>query len=115
MAEHSGSVQWRFPCAFQIVFILIVCCFMPFLPESPRYLAAVGKTEKATYALAALRGDHADSDYIATEMKEILLVIDMEREQVGSWSDCFKDHGVSGWQRVLIGFRYVSFSACQDS
>lgn len=38
MASYSGSIQWRFPCAFQIVFAFIVLIFMPLLPESPRYL-----------------------------------------------------------------------------
>lgn len=38
MASYSGSIQWRFPCAFQIVFAFIALIFMPLLPESPRYL-----------------------------------------------------------------------------
>jgi MFS family permease len=38
MSSYSGSIQWRFPCAFQIVFCIIVCCMAPFMPESPRCL-----------------------------------------------------------------------------
>jgi len=80
-----------------------VVCLLPFLPESPRYLCAAGKLEKATKSLAALRGGHADTPEIALELKEIQYAIALESEQ-GSWSDVFKDGGISGWQRVLIGF-----------
>lgn len=32
----SGSVAWRFPLAFQLVFCLIILASVPFFPESPR-------------------------------------------------------------------------------
>lgn len=104
MAAYAGSIQWRLPCAFQIVFCIIVGVFLPFLPESPRYLAKVGKVEQATVVLAALRGDHADTPEISAEMKEIQYVIDLESREAGSWSDVFKDNGISGSTRVAIAF-----------
>lgn len=103
-AEHAGSFQWRFPCAFQIVFCVIVCCLLPFLPESPRYLAGRGKIDEAIVVLAALRGDHPDTPDISAEMKEIQYAIEVESQEQGSWSDVFKDHGISGWTRVVIAF-----------
>jgi MFS family permease len=104
MSFHPGSIQWRFPCALQIVFCLIVVCFMPFLPESPRYLANVDRIAQATINLAALRGDHPDNDAIAMEMKEIQYAISVEAEEQGSWADVFRDGGVSGFTRVAIAF-----------
>ena len=104
MSFHPGSVQWRFPCAFPIVLCVFVCVFLPFLPESPRYLANVDKYEQAAHNLAALRGDHADSPAIAEELKEIQYAIAVESREAGSWSDCFKDGGVSGGTRVAIAF-----------
>ena len=104
MAKYSSSVQWRFPCAFQIVFVVIVLCFVPFLPESPRYLLARGKTEKAIIAIAALRGDHPDNPEISEEIKEIQYAIAVEAQEAGAWSDCFKDNGISGYTRVAIAF-----------
>lgn len=32
----EGSVAWRFPLAFQFVFIFIIFASVPFCPESPR-------------------------------------------------------------------------------
>ncbi|KAK4961309.1 hypothetical protein LTR10_001799 [Elasticomyces elasticus] len=104
MSFYAGSIQWRLPCALQIAFCLIVCCFMPWLPESPRYLANVGKIGEATVNLAALRGNHPDTESVTLEMKEIQYAIAVEAEETGSWSDVFKDGGVSGFTRVAIAF-----------
>jgi sugar porter (SP) family MFS transporter len=104
MSYYAGSIQWRFPCAFQVVFCIIVCCMTPFLPESPRYLCATDQIEKATIALAALRGDHPDTPEISEELKEIRYAIAIEARETGSWSDVFKDNGISGSTRVLIAF-----------
>lgn len=103
MSFYAGSIQWRFPCAFQIVFCIIVVVFMPFLPESPRYLARMDRLAEASKNLAALRGNHQDTPEIAEEMKEIQYAIEIESHQVG-WTDCFKDGGVSGFTRVAIAF-----------
>ncbi|KIV82489.1 hypothetical protein PV11_04597 [Exophiala sideris] len=104
MATYSSSVSWRFPCAFQIVFCIIVCCLMPWLPESPRYLFRAGKAEQGTTSLAALRGTTRDNPDVQLEIKEIQYILAVEAEEVGSWSDCFKDGGIYGWQRVAIAF-----------
>ena len=77
---------------------------MPFLPESPRYLANVDKIEQAAINLAALRGDHPDTPAIAAELKEIQYAIAVESREAGSWADVFKDNGVSGFTRVAIAF-----------
>ncbi|TKA77217.1 hypothetical protein B0A55_02569 [Friedmanniomyces simplex] len=104
MSFYAGSIQWRFPCSLQIVFCIMVCCFMPWLPESPRYLANVDRIGEATVCLAALRGDHPDTESIAMEMKEIQYAIAVESEETGSWADVFKDGGVSGFTRVAVAF-----------
>lgn len=104
MSFHPGSIQWRFPCGFQIVFCIIIWIFMPFLPESPRYLANRDRIGEATINLAALRGNHPDTPEIAEELREIQYAISIENQEVGGWSDVFKDGGVSGFTRVAIAF-----------
>lgn len=96
--------RWRFPCAFPIVLCAIVGGLIPFLPESPRYLAATDRYEQAAYNLAALRGASIDEPFIAEEMKQIQYAIAVESQEQGSWSDVFKDGGVSGGTRVAIAF-----------
>lgn len=104
LSKYVGSVQWRFPCAFQVVFCIIVLCFMPFLPESPRYLCTTGETEAAKISLAALRAGYPDDPEVVEEYKEIEYAIAVEAEEAGSWADVFKDNGISGFSRVAIGF-----------
>ncbi|KAK5706969.1 hypothetical protein LTR17_021112 [Elasticomyces elasticus] len=72
--------------------------------RAPRYLANVGKIGEARINLAALRGNHPDTESAAMEMKEIQYAIAVEAEETGSWSDVFKDGGVSGFTRVAIAF-----------
>lgn len=87
----------------------MVCIFLPFLPESPRYLANKGEHARAANNLAALRGDHAYTAAIAEEIKEIQYAIAVEHNEAGSWSDVFKDHGISGSTRIAIGFAANAF------
>lgn len=56
--DKSGSpdLVWRFPIAFQIVFALIVCLGMIWLPESPRWLLTRERYEEGETVIAALRG-----------------------------------------------------------
>ena len=104
MGAYSGSVQWRFPCAFQICFCILVIAMVPFLPESPRYLCATGQVEKAGIALAALRAGYPDTPEVAEELKEVQYAVEVEHEEAASWSDVFKDNGISGFQRVFVAF-----------
>lgn len=104
MSSYTGSIQWRFPCAFQIIFCLIVLMFMPFLPESPRYLCATGQMDRARISLAALRAGYPDDTAVVDELKEIEFAIAVEKEEAGAWADVFKDNGISGFARVSVGF-----------
>jgi sugar porter (SP) family MFS transporter len=102
MASYPSSVQWRFPCAFQIVFCICIACLVPFLPESPRYLAKTGELSLAINNLAALRGMHQDDPELQQEMRDIEYIVEVEQREEGTWNDVFKDGGVSGSTRVLI-------------
>lgn len=84
---------------------------IPFLPESPRYLANVGKHDLAAYNLAALRGDYPETKAIADELKEIRYAIEVESREAGSWSDIFRDGGVSGFMRVAVRFAQLFYDS----
>ncbi|KAJ5219721.1 hypothetical protein N7468_008925 [Penicillium chermesinum] len=69
-AGHSEA-SWRFPIAFQALFAIVVVSFIFFLPESPRWLARVGREEEAASTLARLEDVSVDSEHVAQELEII--------------------------------------------
>jgi hypothetical protein len=76
--QLHGQIVWRFPIAFQIVFVLITLATLPFLPESPRFLYFKDRIEEGNAVLAALKGEPVASPIVQAEAREILAAIEME-------------------------------------
>ncbi|KAK0734665.1 sugar transporter [Lasiosphaeria miniovina] len=76
----SDDLTWRFPIAFQILFALIICMPMIFLPESPRWLLSHGRVEDADKVISALRGYEIESEETVLERS---LIIDSLRASGG--------------------------------
>lgn len=68
---HS-DVRWRFLLAFQCFPALLLVLFIKMLPDSPRYLASVGRKEEARDLLIRIRQGSATSDEIDREYLEII-------------------------------------------
>lgn len=120
----KGSVSWRFPLAFQLVFSAIMLCTVPWLPESPRWLLAHGREAEGMSILVALEGEHAKSTdaVIMAQKAEILEAVRIERETSPSLSDLL--HGRTGetgmvkrmglgagtqWMQQLSGINVTSY------
>jgi hypothetical protein len=82
------------------------------LPESPRYFVKKGKLDAAARALASVRGQPIESEYIQDELAEIIANHEYELSVVpqttyfASWANCF--HGkitdpASNLRRTLCG------------
>ena len=75
---------------------------LPFLPESPRWLAKVDRTDEAIFTLACI---HADGDledpYVIAEFEEVVTVLAAERSALPGWRK-FIYNGM--WRRTLAGF-----------
>jgi hypothetical protein len=103
----SGSLAWRFPIAFQLVFSVILFATVPWLPESPRWLLAHGQHEEGLNILAALEGDGAtpQDDFVINQRDIILDAVRIEREHAPSWSDILKGRtGDTGMiSRLFLG------------
>lgn len=103
----DGSISWRFPIAFQLVFSIILISTVPWLPESPRWLLAHGYEEEGVNILAALEGERATAKdpMIINQKLEILEAVRLEREHAPSWSDIL--HGRTGdtgmVKRLILG------------
>ncbi|KAF5376522.1 hypothetical protein D9615_008674 [Tricholomella constricta] len=103
----EGSIAWRFPIAFQLVFSIILLSTIPWLPESPRWLLAHGYEEEGVRVLVALEGNGitAKDDLIVDQREEILEAVRIEKETAPSWSDVIRGNtGDTGMvQRLLLG------------
>ncbi|KAI1340869.1 sugar transporter family protein [Xylariaceae sp. FL0016] len=98
----ESSVSWRFPLAFQIVFCLFILCFIPGLPESPRWLILKNREDEAKEVLAAL----ADADVNDKEVENEFLaikdtVIEMSK---GTFGDLFKMTREREFHRTLLAY-----------
>jgi hypothetical protein len=75
---------------------------LPFLPESPRWLAKVDRTEEALHILANIQaGGDLENPYVVAEYEEIITVLTAERLAPKSWRK-FVYNGM--WRRTLAGF-----------
>lgn len=100
---HSNAAQWRFPLLFQCVFCVYVILVTPWLPETPRWLIRHDPSpDRGIEVLAKLRNLPKDHEVVVREVKEIMVAIELECKEEGSWFDLFKDNGVMGNRRVYL-------------
>ncbi|CAK9442133.1 uncharacterized protein LODBEIA_P58760 [Lodderomyces beijingensis] len=76
-ADPRG-ISWRIPVVLQIVFpiLLLPVCFK--LPESPRWLCAVGRSDDARRVFSAIYALPSDDDKISQQLAEIQSSLDLE-------------------------------------
>lgn len=81
----NSPFRWRFPIAFQIVPLLFLLAACWLFPESPRWLARVGRDEEALYILQRLRGTTGPEAGLAeAELADIKGVVRLEKETDGT-------------------------------
>ncbi|CAD6447398.1 26570adc-fcd2-46a6-9a65-d6da9bd97b33 [Sclerotinia trifoliorum] len=79
-ASYSSTWAWRVPSLVQGIFSVLCIAILPFIPESPRWLAYVGRTEEALMVVAQT---HANGDtsnpVVLAQYQEIIDTIEYER------------------------------------
>lgn len=101
---QSPTFAWRFPVAFQVVFLVFILAAAPFYPESPRHLAKQGKLDEARDLLWRCRVD-PDTAKIDQEMRGILEAIRLEATSTAhSFSSMlFQKDKLHTRRRILLG------------
>lgn len=103
-----GPASWRFPLAFQFVFILILWATVPWLPESPRWLIAHGRCGEAKVIIANLEDLGPNDPYVVTAYTEIVDAVEYERQNAVSWSQLLRGRtneqgGTCAIRRLVLG------------
>ncbi|PQE04858.1 sugar transporter protein [Rutstroemia sp. NJR-2017a BBW] len=103
----TGPVTWRFPLAFQLVFIIILFATVPWLPESPRWLISHGKTEEARQIIADLEDLNVQDDRVSNDVNDIVYAVEYEAAYGVSWSELLRgktgESGTSSIRRLILG------------
>ncbi|PGH02599.1 hypothetical protein AJ79_07603 [Helicocarpus griseus UAMH5409] len=102
----SNSGAYRIPIGLQLLWALILGVGLGFLPESPRFYVKNKKPNQAADSLTRIRGQPADSEYVQSELAEIVANYEYEsRISSTSWIDCFKGGLLpsGNLRRVMLG------------
>ncbi|OQE17891.1 hypothetical protein PENSTE_c019G07889 [Penicillium steckii] len=110
--NRSDSGSYRIPIALQMLWAVILAIGLFVLPESPRFYIRKGKKEEAIHALARIRGQPQDSEFIQAEINEIEANFLYEMQVIpqdgyfNSWLNCFRGnifHPNSNIRRTVLG------------
>lgn len=104
----NGPISWRFPLAFQLVFMGILFSTTPWLPESPRWLIAHGQEDEAFQIIADLEDKDINDPWVLTQHKEIVYAVQYERNNAVGWGDLLRGRtgaqgGTCTMRRLLLG------------
>ncbi|KAK3317538.1 general substrate transporter [Cercophora scortea] len=110
--NRTDSGSYRIPIALQMAWALILAGGLFCLPESPRFFVKKGKLDQATKALASLRDQPFDSQYVVDELNEIVANLEYEMSLIPhdhyfqTWTNCFRGsiwEGASYLRRTILG------------
>ncbi|EJD04843.1 general substrate transporter [Fomitiporia mediterranea MF3/22] len=105
VGDGRTQIRWRLPIAFQILPMLFFMVVIWIMPESPRWLAKVGRTDEALTILGNLRANGNKSDpVVESEFGDILEVVQLEKENAGRSSYWSMFWGL-GWGDLHVARR----------
>ncbi|KAK6833216.1 hypothetical protein PG987_007910 [Apiospora arundinis] len=103
----DGSIAWRFPLAFQLVFCIFILATIWNLPESPRWLVLKEREDEALEVLAALADTTIEDKEVRNEFIAIKdTVSEMKKGRFRDLSTQGKDRN---FHRTLLGYTNQMF------
>lgn len=92
--QMASTWSWRLPSLLQLVPSLCQVTFLPFCPESPRWLVSRDRSDEAFAILSKYHGegDHGE-EFVRLEFAQIQSTIALEKETSKSfvWANVFRD------------------------
>ncbi|WYZ43416.1 hypothetical protein EsH8_VI_001115 [Colletotrichum jinshuiense] len=92
--QMSSTWAWRIPSLLQLVPSFCQITFMPFCPESPRWLISKDRGDEAYAILQKYHSEGENGDeFVRLEYAQILTTIQQEKEVASkfAWADVFRD------------------------
>lgn len=82
----EGAVNYRFPIALQLLFVIILLSVYPLLPESPRWLVKKERLEEAAVIMSRLLGREVESVEVAREVAVIHSALQRDKNHQNEYS-----------------------------
>ena len=110
--DYNTTASYRVPIGLQMLWAILLAIGLFFLPESPRYFVKRGKIDRAADVLGRLRGQPRDSEFVQTELAEIVANHEYELQVIPqgsyftSWANCFTGslyEQKSNLRRTILG------------
>ncbi|KIW66365.1 hypothetical protein PV04_05701 [Phialophora macrospora] len=98
---NTTNFQWQFPIALQVLFAVYLLVAIPFLVESPRWIANHRSLAEASTVISRLRDLPEDHPEVANVVNEIATAL--QEEKGGKWTEIFHNGGQQNFRRMMLG------------
>ncbi|KAF4549559.1 Sugar (and other) transporter-like protein 64 [Elsinoe fawcettii] len=107
--QITSDWQWKLPTILQVIPSVYQISLIYFCPESPRWLVAKGREDKALEVLTKWHGnDGRDMGLVLNEFDEIKTAQAREKEMNTSWAQFFGSR--ANWKRIFLCTCVATFS-----
>ncbi|ANB15948.1 glucose-inactivated glycerol proton symporter STL1 [Sugiyamaella lignohabitans] len=97
----TNSFAWRFPTAFQLVFVIAVFALSFVVVESPRFLVLNNREEDACDVVSCMLDKGRDDPHVIELLNQIKSAVLVEMtEGSGTWMDFIKDDNLQSRRRL---------------
>ncbi|RSH92483.1 hypothetical protein EHS25_008899 [Saitozyma podzolica] len=105
-STYTSSVGWRVATGIQFAFPTLILGFLPFIPDSPRWLLSKDREADAVHALRRLRTpEEVSLGHCEAELSAIHEALRANVHKA-SWSAVFRGSNLRRTLVVLVGFTY---------
>ncbi|PMD47956.1 general substrate transporter [Hyaloscypha variabilis F] len=106
----NQELAWRLPLALACVGPLALLVGLPFIPESPRYLAWIGQNAEAWAVIQRIHNDPSDpsNSFAHAEFTQIVRQVEHDKEQKAGYIQMFLK---PSWRRRSLLVMFLTFAS----